>query len=141
MCHPVGFTLLTGICRFLYHLSLTFIHSLEEGGTPNSVPLCKVAVQCVSGSIFSLLCGSGSDFSLLCGSGSYFFTSARVGIQFLLIRGMIKKCKIIFSCKIFLIFGHQNPGFGFAIRKNAGSGSALNQCRSETLSLLTWLSH
>jgi hypothetical protein len=39
------------------------------------------------------------------------------------------------------IFGHLYPGFGtgsgagsrFAIRKNAGSGSALNQCGSTTL--------
>jgi hypothetical protein len=40
----------------------------------------------------------------------------------------------IFSCKFFPIFGHQTPGsgtgtvLGSAIRKHAGSGSALNQC-------------
>jgi hypothetical protein len=44
----------------------------------------------------------------------------------------IKKILIFFSfIKIFLIFGHQNPGSrtgsGSAIRKSAGSGSALNQ--------------
>jgi hypothetical protein len=49
-----------------------------------------------------------------------------------------KNIKMCYSCKFFPIFGHQNPGFGTesgsvsgsAIRKNAGSGSALNQCGS-----------
>jgi hypothetical protein len=31
------------------------------------------------------------------------------------------------------IVGHQNAGSGSAIRKNAGSGFALNHCRSENL--------
>jgi hypothetical protein len=47
----------------------------------------------------------------------------------------------ISTCKFFSILGHQtldpDPGSGPAIRKNAGSGSgsALNQCGSETLML------
>jgi hypothetical protein len=47
---------------------------------------------------------------------------------------------LISSCKFFSILGHQtlDPESGSAIRKNAGSGSvsgsALNQCGSETLS-------
>jgi hypothetical protein len=46
---------------------------------------------------------------------------------------------LICSCKFFSILGHQtldlDPRSGSAIRKNAGSvsGSALNQCGSETL--------
>jgi hypothetical protein len=48
---------------------------------------------------------------------------------------------LIFSCKFFSVLGHQtldpDPESGSAIRKNAGSGSvsgsALNQCGSETL--------
>jgi hypothetical protein len=45
----------------------------------------------------------------------------------------------ISSYKFFSILGHQSqtlapdPQSGSAIRKNAGSGSALNQCGSETL--------
>jgi hypothetical protein len=50
---------------------------------------------------------------------------------------LIKKIEIKFSYKFFSILGHQtldpDPGSGSAIRKNAGSGSALNQCGSETL--------
>jgi hypothetical protein len=55
---------------------------------------------------------------------------------------LIKKIEIKFPATNFLsIFGHQSldpdPGSGSAIRKNAGSGSvsgsALNQCGSETL--------
>jgi hypothetical protein len=53
---------------------------------------------------------------------------------------LIKIIKIKFPVvNFFLIFGHQtlNPGSGSAIRKNAASGSvsgsALNQCGSETL--------
>jgi hypothetical protein len=53
---------------------------------------------------------------------------------------LIKKIEIS-SYKFFSILGHQtldpDPGSGSAIRKNAGSGSvsgsALNQCGSETL--------
>ncbi len=52
-----------------------------------------------------------------------------------------RKYKKISSCKFFSIVGHQtldpDPESGSAIRKNAGSGfvsgSALNQCGSETL--------
>jgi hypothetical protein len=46
---------------------------------------------------------------------------------------------LISSCKFFSILGHQtlDPESGSAIRENAGSGSvsgsALNQCGSETL--------
>jgi hypothetical protein len=41
-----------------------------------------------------------------------------------------KKTNKKFSgCKFFLIFGHQNPGSGFALTKNAGSGSALKLMR------------
>jgi hypothetical protein len=47
---------------------------------------------------------------------------------------LIKK---ISSYKYFSILGHQtldpDPESGSAIRKNTGSGSALNQCGSETL--------
>jgi hypothetical protein len=47
---------------------------------------------------------------------------------------LIKKIKIKFSV---VNLGHQtlnsDPESGSAIRKNAGSGSALNQCRSATL--------
>jgi hypothetical protein len=40
-----------------------------------------------------------------------------------------KHGKKFYSCKFFTVFGHPNHGFGSAIRKNAGSGSAfLNQC-------------
>jgi hypothetical protein len=41
----------------------------------------------------------------------------------------------ISNCKFFSILGHQTlePESGSAIRKNAGSGSALNQCGSATL--------
>ncbi len=51
---------------------------------------------------------------------------------------LIKKIKNkISSCKSFSIVGHQtldpDPGSGSAIRKNAGSGSGLNQCGSATL--------
>jgi hypothetical protein len=51
---------------------------------------------------------------------------------------LIKKIKIkISSCEFFSILGHQtldpDPESGSAIRKNAGSGSALNQCGSATL--------
>ncbi len=46
-----------------------------------------------------------------------------------------------YKFKIFTIFGHKNPGSrtgcGSTIRKNAGSGSALNQCGSETLFLIS----
>jgi hypothetical protein len=42
-----------------------------------------------------------------------------------------------FSCKTFLIFGHQNPGsetrFGFAILKKCWAQVRMNQCGSETL--------
>jgi hypothetical protein len=47
--------------------------------------------------------------------------------------------KKFLSLTLLTIFGHQNPGFGTksesgsAIIKNAGSGSALNQCGSTTL--------
>jgi hypothetical protein len=49
-----------------------------------------------------------------------------------------KNIKKSFTAINFLsIFGHQNPGFGSgsrsAIRKNAGSGSGLNQCGSTAL--------
>ncbi len=46
-----------------------------------------------------------------------------------------EKKKKISSCKFFSILGHQtlDTDPGSAIRKNAGSGSALNQCGSETL--------
>jgi hypothetical protein len=41
------------------------------------------------------------------------------------------------AINFFPVFGRQNPGFGTgsrsAIRKNAGSGSALSQCGSTTL--------
>ncbi len=47
--------------------------------------------------------------------------------------------KKLYSCKFFSIFGHRNLvfviGSGSAIRKNAGSGSALNQWGSTTLLL------
>jgi hypothetical protein len=48
-----------------------------------------------------------------------------------------KKIKIkISSCEFSSILGHQtldpDPGSGSAIRKSFGSGSALNQCGSET---------
>jgi hypothetical protein len=51
---------------------------------------------------------------------------------------LIKKIEIKFPAINFLsILVHQtldpDPGSGSAIRKNAGSGSALNQCGSETL--------
>jgi hypothetical protein len=50
---------------------------------------------------------------------------------------LIKKIEIIFPAINFFILGHQtldpDLGSGSAIRKNAGSGSALNQCGSETL--------
>ncbi len=51
---------------------------------------------------------------------------------------LIKKIKIkIPSCKFFFNFRSSNPdpdpGSGSAIIKNAGSGSALNQCGSATL--------
>jgi hypothetical protein len=50
---------------------------------------------------------------------------------------LIKNIKIKFPAVIFLNFKSSNPGSGSgsAIRKNAGSvsGSALNQCGSETL--------
>jgi hypothetical protein len=51
---------------------------------------------------------------------------------------LIKKIEIKFPAINFLsILGHQtldpDKGSGSAIRKNAGSGSALNQCGSETL--------
>ncbi len=56
-----------------------------------------------------------------------------------------KYIKKICSCTIFSIFSHQNPGFGTgsgsvsgsAIRKNAGSGSAFNQCGSTILIILS----
>ncbi len=60
---------------------------------------------------------------------------------------LIKKIKIKFSAvNFFFNFRSSNPGSGSgiqirdpesgsAIRKNAGSGSALNQCGSETLHL------
>jgi hypothetical protein len=49
-----------------------------------------------------------------------------------------KNIQISFTAvNFFLVFAHQNPGFrtgsGSAIRKNAESGSALNQCESTTL--------
>ncbi len=54
-----------------------------------------------------------------------------------------KNINKISCCNFFLIFGHQNPGSvigsgfengsGSAVRKNAGSRSALNQCGSITL--------
>jgi hypothetical protein len=50
----------------------------------------------------------------------------------------MKKIKIKFLVvSFFSVLDHQtldpDPGSGSAIRKNAGSGSALNQCGSETL--------
>ncbi len=49
-----------------------------------------------------------------------------------------KNIKKFYRCNFFPIFGHQSAWFGTgsgsAIRKNAGSGSALNQCGSTTLS-------
>jgi hypothetical protein len=53
---------------------------------------------------------------------------------------LINKIEIKFPAIIFFNFSSSNPGSGSAIRKNAGSGSvsgsALNQCGSETLSSL-----
>jgi hypothetical protein len=50
---------------------------------------------------------------------------------------LIKKIELKYPAKIFFQFRSSNPGSGFTIRKNAGSGSvsgsALNQCGSETL--------
>jgi hypothetical protein len=48
---------------------------------------------------------------------------------------IFENLKKIHSCKFFSIFGHLNPGFGYAIRKNAGFGSrsALNPCGFTTL--------
>jgi hypothetical protein len=50
---------------------------------------------------------------------------------------LIKKIKIKFLVVHFFNLDHQtldpDPESGSAIRKNAGSGSALNQCGSETL--------
>jgi hypothetical protein len=53
----------------------------------------------------------------------------------------IQKYKNVSQLYIFSIFGHQNPGFGTgsgsAMRKKAGSRSALNQFGSTTLSNCT----
>jgi hypothetical protein len=52
---------------------------------------------------------------------------------------LIKKYNFFSALIFFSIFGHQNPesrtgsGTGSAIRKNAGSGSILNQWGSATL--------
>jgi hypothetical protein len=59
----------------------------------------------------------------------------------------LKNKKKISSCKCFSIFGHQNPKFGIVsgseygsgIIKNAGSGSAINQCGSTTLQITSVL--
>jgi hypothetical protein len=69
------------------------------------------------------------DFS--CSFGVLYGCLGISKLQFL-IRKIFKK---ISAVKFFPIFGHQNLGSGSrsAIRKNAGSGSALNQCGSETL--------
>jgi len=49
---------------------------------------------------------------------------------------------LISSYKFFSILGHQtlnpDPESGSAIRKNDGSGSAINQCGSETLVFLAY---
>jgi hypothetical protein len=42
-----------------------------------------------------------------------------------------QKNKNFVSCNFFSVFGYQNPGSESAIRKDAGSISALNQCGSE----------
>jgi hypothetical protein len=55
----------------------------------------------------------------------------RLGISKLLF--LIKEIEIKFPAINFFQFRSSNPGSGSAIRKNAGSGSALNQCGSETL--------
>jgi hypothetical protein len=81
----------------------------------------------------SLLRAEGFSFSLgaLCG-----------GLGISKLQFLIKKIEIKFSAINFLsILGHEtldlDPESGSAIRKNAGSesisGSALNQCGSETL--------
>jgi hypothetical protein len=53
---------------------------------------------------------------------------------------LIKKIKIKFPAVTFSILGHQtldpDQGAGSGFRKNAGSGSALNECGSATLLLL-----
>jgi hypothetical protein len=46
---------------------------------------------------------------------------------------LIKNIKIKFPAVNLLKFSSSNPGSGSAIRKNAGSGSALNQCGPATL--------
>jgi hypothetical protein len=55
---------------------------------------------------------------------------------------LIKKIEIKFATKIFFFnFRSSNPGSGSrsAIRKNSGSGSALNQCGSETLLITSFV--
>jgi hypothetical protein len=81
--------------------------------------------------MFSFLRADGFSFSLCVLYGGLRISKVKFSIQ--------KIKKKFYICKTFSIFGHQNPGFGTgsgsgsAIRKNAGSRSALNQCGSTTL--------
>jgi hypothetical protein len=51
------------------------------------------------------------------------------GLRISKLQFFITKFNILFGCKFFQNFGHQNTGSGSTLTKNAGSGSALKHMR------------
>jgi hypothetical protein len=100
---------------------------VQEGkNDPKIEKKCRIFMFLSTGCSFLRAEGFSCSLGVLCG-----------GLGISKLQFLIKKIEIKFPAINFFNFRSSNPGSGSAIRKNAGSGflsgSALNQCGSETL--------